>query len=73
VGNIAQVFDGALSVERNLDADAPELLPVHLAWAAAKVLGVDGAGVAVHGDEERRIPLGASDETVAAAVVGAPG
>ncbi len=63
--SLTQRFREALSVETG--GDAPELLPVHLARTAAKILLVDGVGVSVQGDGGWRTPLGASDETAAAA------
>ncbi len=63
--SLAQRFSDALSVETG--DDVPDLLPVHLARTAAKILGVDGVGVGVHGDDGWRTPLGASDEMAATA------
>ena len=63
--SLAQRFSDALSVETG--DDVPDLLPVQLARAAAKILGVDGVGLGVHGDGGWRTPLGASDELAATA------
>jgi hypothetical protein len=63
--SLAQRFSAALSVET--DDDVSDLLPVHLARTAAKILGVDGVGVGVHGDDGWRTPLGASDEVATTA------
>jgi hypothetical protein len=58
--------------ERELDADpppgpAPELLPARWARAAARGLGVDGAGLSMHDDDGLATPLGASDRAAARA------
>ena len=45
----------------------PELLPVRLAKACAKVLPVAGAGISMFGSSELRIPVGASDNAAATA------
>jgi hypothetical protein len=63
--SLGQRFSDALSIETG--DDVPDLLPVHLARTAAKILGVDGVGVGVHGDDGWRTPLGASDEMAATA------
>ncbi len=64
--SLAQRFSDALSVETGDDV-VDDLLPVHLARTAAKILGVDGVGVGVQGDGGWRTPLGASDEMAATA------
>lgn len=43
----------------------PELLPVRLAVAAARMLAVDGAGLSLADATGRRIPLGASSDAAA--------
>jgi hypothetical protein len=63
---IEQQFVDALSASQSGDND-PELLPVHLARAVATTLGVDGAGLSIHGHAEKRTPLGASDNDAATA------
>lgn len=59
--SVAERFATALSAEAEQDDDEPELLPVRLARAVARVLPVDGAGISLIADEHRA-PLGASDE-----------
>lgn len=49
------------------DLPGPELLPDRLARACAAVLPVDGVGLSVYFSADRRLPLGASDPTAAAA------
>ncbi|MGY1703825.1 GAF domain-containing protein [Geodermatophilus sp. SYSU D00697] len=56
---VDDVSDGVLAV--------PELLPVRLSRASARILGVDGAGLSVLDGAGRRIPLGASSEEAALA------
>jgi hypothetical protein len=63
---IQQQFVDALSAAQAGDDDT-ELLPVHLARAAASTLGVDGVGLSIHGHGHKRTPLGASGDDAAAA------
>lgn len=65
---VADQFQAALSRA----GGRPELAgPGHegarLAWAAAEVLGADGAGVGLSADQSLRLPWGASDEAAALA------
>jgi hypothetical protein len=64
---IAARFEAALD-----DADAPglrgpELLPVRLAQACARMLRVDGAGLSLLDAAHQRVPLGASSEEASTA------
>jgi GAF domain-containing protein len=45
----------------------PELLPERLARACARVLPIDGAGISLFFDDDRRLPLGSSDAASAEA------
>ncbi|MGK5110953.1 MULTISPECIES: GAF domain-containing protein [unclassified Geodermatophilus] len=65
--SIAARFTAALDLEDDPDLAAPELLPVRLSRACARMLGVDGAGLSVHDAAGRRIPLGASSAEAAVA------
>ena len=65
--SIQQKFGDALAGEQAADGDHQELLPVHLARAAAAALGIDGAGLSVHGAAGHSTPLGASDEAATTA------
>jgi hypothetical protein len=58
--SIEEQFVDALSASQAGDKD-PQLLPVHLAEAVATTLGVDGAGLSIHGEAQKRTPLGASN------------
>jgi hypothetical protein len=58
---IEERFADALAAFRSGDED-PVLLPVHLARATVAALGVAGASLGVHGDAEKRTPLGASSD-----------
>ena len=59
---LAQRFADALAAESAVDGDgAPELLPVRLARAGARVLPVAGLGISVHSGPHGRCPLGGSD------------
>jgi hypothetical protein len=60
VSSIAERFRVALEDVREPDLDVPELLPVQLARASARTLGVDAAGLSVTAGEGGRAPLGAS-------------
>jgi hypothetical protein len=57
---IAARFDEALEAVSEPGLEGPELLPVRLARAVARVLPVDGAGISLSGPDEQRIPLGSS-------------
>jgi hypothetical protein len=59
---IAGRFQEALIETEETGLDGPELLPVRLARAAARMLRVDGAGISLTDDSGRRVPLGASSE-----------
>jgi hypothetical protein len=61
--SIATRFRAALEDVREPDLADPELLPVHLARACARTLGVDAAGLSVRNGGEDRVPLGASSGT----------
>ncbi len=63
VSSIAERFRVALEDVREPDLALPELLPVHLARACARTLGVDAAGLSVTAGEGGRVPLGASTPT----------
>ena len=65
--SIAGRFEDALVSVTEPDTDGPELLPVRLARAIARMLPVDGAGISLAGPQGRRIPLGASSEAAALA------
>ena len=59
-------FKGSLAASA-AELAGPELLPERLARAAADVLPVDGAGIGLFFAEDRRLPVGASDEQSAEA------
>jgi hypothetical protein len=63
VPSIAARFRVALEDVRQPGLSDPGLLPVRLAHACARTLGVDAAGLSVSNRGEDRIPLGASTET----------
>ena len=63
VSSIAERFRVALEDVREPGLAVPELLPVQLARACARTLGVDAAGLSVSAGEEGRAPLGASSPT----------
>ncbi|MGY1634274.1 ANTAR domain-containing protein [Geodermatophilus sp. SYSU D01186] len=65
--SIAERFSAALGRVSDDDLAGPELLPVRLACACARMLGVDGAGLSVLDAAGRRLPLGASSEEAALA------
>lgn len=50
---------------RNSGLAGPELLPVRLMRACAKVLPVAAAGISIFSRGDHRVPLGASDDTAA--------
>ena len=57
---IAERFEAALDSASEPDLIGPELLPVRLARACARMLPVDGAGLSILDAARQRIPLGAS-------------
>ena len=57
---IAERFGDALDSATEPDLVGPELLPVRLARACARMLPVDGAGLSILDAAQQRIPLGAS-------------
>jgi hypothetical protein len=59
---IAGRFHEALIEADEPGLAGPELLPVRLARAAARMLAVDGAGISLTDASGRRVPLGASSE-----------
>ncbi len=59
---IAGRFQEALTETEEPGLSGPELLPVRLARAAARMLEVDGAGISLTDASGRRVPLGASSE-----------
>ncbi len=63
VSSIAMRFRAALEDVREPDLADPALLPVHLARACARTLGVVAAGLSVAGDPGGRVPLGGSSGT----------
>jgi hypothetical protein len=65
--SIAGRFHEALVAADPPGLGGPELLPVRLAAAAARMLDVDGAGISLIDPESRRVPLGASSEDAATA------
>jgi hypothetical protein len=65
--SIAARFEDALREAGATVPEVDELLPVRLAVACARVLGVDGAGISLAGKDGERIPLGANDELAARA------
>jgi hypothetical protein len=64
---IAGRFQEALLAADAPGLGGPELLPVRLAAAAARMLQVDGAGISLTDPEGRRVPLGASSEDASTA------
>jgi hypothetical protein len=64
---IAGRFHEALIAAEAPGLVGPELLPVRLAAAAARMLEVDGAGISLTDPEGRRVPLGASSDDAATA------
>ena len=61
--SIAARFHAVLEDVLVPDVAGPELLPVRLARACARTLGVDAAGLSVANGEAGRVPLGASSGT----------
>jgi hypothetical protein len=64
--NLDQQFMAALIEAHDTQSSGTEVLPMLLAQACVKVLGVDGAGICII-DGELRVPLGASDAIAARA------
>jgi hypothetical protein len=64
---IARRFEEALVAADEPGLGGPELLPVRLAVAAARMLTVDGAGLSLVDPEGRRVPLGASSDDASSA------
>jgi hypothetical protein len=64
---IAGRFQEALTEAEEPGLGGPELLPVRLARAAARMLRVDGAGISLTDTSGRRVPLGASSEDASTA------
>jgi hypothetical protein len=64
---IAGRFREAVTEADEPGLHGPELLPVRLAAAAARMLKVDGVGISLTDAEGRRVPLGASSEDAATA------
>jgi hypothetical protein len=62
---IAATFETALAEVTEAGLEGPELLPVRLARACARMLPVDGAGISLVDGAQQRIPLGASSEAAA--------
>jgi hypothetical protein len=60
---ISRRFDAALDDVAEPELAAPELLPVRLARAVTRTLGVDGAGLSLVDAAQQRIPLGGSSDT----------
>ena len=65
--SIAARFHTALEDVGDPVLAGPELLPMRLARACARMLGVDGAGLSVAAPGQQRVPLGASSATAALA------
>jgi hypothetical protein len=59
---IAGRFEAALAEAAEPGLTGPELLPVRLARACARTLGVDGAGLSLVHAAQQRLPLGASSD-----------
>lgn len=64
---ITERFHDALLAAEEPGLGGPELLPVRLALAAARMLDVTGAGISLLDSARRRVPLGASSEDAAVA------
>jgi hypothetical protein len=63
--SIAASFESALAAVSEPDLAGPELLPVRLARACARMLQVDGAGISLVDGAQQHVPLGASSESAA--------
>jgi hypothetical protein len=59
---IAARFSAALDDEADPALAGPELLPVRLARACARMLPVDGAGLSLIDTTQQRVPLGGSSD-----------
>jgi hypothetical protein len=59
---IARRFEAAFDEVTDPDLIGPELLPVRLARACARTLGVDDAGLSLVDAAQQLVPLGASSE-----------
>jgi hypothetical protein len=59
---IAATFETALAEVSEPGLEGPELLPVRLARAVARMLPVDGAGISLVDGAQQRVPLGASSD-----------
>src|SRR4051794_7566577 len=64
---IASRFESALDEMTDERLAGPELLPMRLAHACARILEVDAAGLSLVDSAGERIPLGASTEAAATA------
>jgi hypothetical protein len=64
--NLDEQFMAAVIEAHNIESSGTEVLPMLLAQACVKVLGVDGAGISII-DGGLRVPLGASDAVAARA------
>ncbi len=64
---IAGRFEAALREADVPELRGPELLPVRLARACQRTLGIDGAGLSLVDAAQQRVPLGASSEQAATA------
>jgi hypothetical protein len=64
---IAGRFEAALDGADAPGLRGPELLPVRLAQACARMLRVDGAGLSLLDAAQQRVPLGASSDEAAVA------
>ena len=64
---IAEEFTTAYAAVGTADVARPELLPVRLARACARVLPAAGVGISLFGSNGIRVPVGASDDDAAIA------
>ncbi|MCU1669498.1 MAG: hypothetical protein JWP40_2425 [Blastococcus sp.] len=62
---IAAQFETAIAEVTEPGLEGPELLPVRLARACARMLPIDGAGISLVDGAQQRVPLGASSESAA--------
>jgi hypothetical protein len=60
---IAAHFEAAIAEVTEPGLEGPELLPVRLARACARMLPIDGAGISLVDGAQQRVPLGASSES----------
>jgi hypothetical protein len=65
--SIAGRFQAALVAVEEPGLSGPELLPVRLAIASARTLGVEGAGISMADAAQQQVPLGASSDDAATA------